>query len=87
MYGQGYGGKPGSLNGDGMSKYIGGKGLGNQSPVSGGAKASSLSANRHPKREIKFQKTPRDGPEHREGEADAQGTGGKRNKTPTTQER
>ena len=36
---------------------------------------------------IKTQKTPRDSMEHKERESDAQGTGGQKNKTPTTQDR
>ena len=35
-------------------------------------------AQKNTQREIKLQKTPRDGAEHREGEADAQGTGYRR---------
>ena len=50
--------------------------MGEQFPGSGGTKATSLRAKVHPKRDIKLQKTPRDGREHGEGEADAQGTGG-----------
>ena len=60
-----------------MDKYRGGEGLGERSPGSGGAQASSFHAKGHPI-VIKLQKTPIDGAEYGEGEAEAQGTGGRR---------
>ena len=52
-------------------------------PGIGGAQSSSLSAKGHPKREIKIQKTPKYGAEHREGEVDAHMTVVYKNTTPT----
>ena len=46
-------------------------------PGSGGVQASSFHAKGH-LTGIKLHKTPRDGAEHGEGEAEAQGTGGRR---------
>ena len=60
--------------------------MGERSPGSGGAQASSLCAKGHLKWNIKLQKTPRDGTEHGEGEADSQGTG-KKSRTETNRDR
>ena len=70
-----------------MTDLRGGTFFGKRFPGTGDAKDFSLSAQGHMKWKIKFQKTPRDGAEHREGDAGAQGTGGKNNRMPNTWER
>ena len=49
--------------------------MGEQLPGNGGAQASCPNKKRHPKRDIKTQKTPRDVVEYSEVDADAQGKG------------
>ena len=66
----------GILNGTGMAKERGGKGLGERSPGSKGDQASSVCA-KYTKRES-LQTTPKDGSEHGEGKADSQKTGVRR---------
>ena len=52
--------------------------MGERFPGSGGVQASCPSAKGHPKKEITLQKTPIYGAEQGEGEAESQGTGGRR---------
>ena len=60
--------------------------MGKRLPGSGGTQASIFCAKEHHKG-IKLQNTPSDGVEHREGEVEAQGTGGEEEHNAATPDR